>query len=201
MEFINLYYYTSIPLITCNLLFYSMNTLSNSITSTQNVFKFIYEHKDSEYVIYKREIKKFDLLNKMKIIDSLIKDTIKKYIPNTDEYENFVYSINNPTIINNDNDDNFNMIELKYNINLISKIDEPIALSITSIVEIINNINEIIHKIKDKIMIHQQLYFKSFFTLCLNKEISDLNYQNSLLDLRYNMFIDLLKIYLPLNKN
>jgi hypothetical protein len=137
----------------------------------------------------------------MKIIDSLIKDTIKKYIPNTDEYENFVYSINNPTIINNDNDDNFNMIELKYNINLISKIDEPIALSITSIVEIINNINEIIHKIKDKIMIHQQLYFKSFFTLCLNKEISDLNYQNSLLDLRYNMFIDLLKIYLPLNKN
>ena len=45
MEFINLYYYTSIPLITCNLLFYSMNTLSNSITSTQNVFKFIYEHK------------------------------------------------------------------------------------------------------------------------------------------------------------
>ena len=201
MEFINLYYYTSIPLITCNLLFYSMNTLSNSITSTQNVFKFIYEHKDSEYVIYKREIKKFDLLNKMKIIDSLIKDTIKKYIPNTDEYENFVYSINNPTIINNDNDDNFNMIELKYNINLISKIDEPVALSITSIVEIINNINEIIHKIKDKIMIHQQLYFKSFFTLCLNKEISDLNYQNSLLDLRYNMFIDLLKIYLPLNKN
>jgi len=93
-----------------------MNTLSNSITSTQNVFKFIYEHKDSEYVIYKREIKKFDLLNKLKIIDSLIKDTIKKYIPNTDEYENFVYSINNPTIINNDNDDNFNMIELKYNL-------------------------------------------------------------------------------------
>ena len=201
MEFINLYYYTSIPLITCNLLFYSINILSNSITSTQNVFRFIYEHKDSEYIIYKNEIKKFDLFNKIKIIDSLVKNTIKKYISNQDEYEQFMYSINNPIIENHEKEDNFYTIDLKYNIDLISKIDEPIALSIISIIEVINNINITINKIKDKIVKHQDLILKSFFTLCLKKEINDLNYQNNLLDLRYNMFVDLLKIYLPLNKN
>ncbi len=196
----NLYYYAGIPLITCNLLFYSITTLSNSITSTQNVFRFVYEHKDNDYLIYKNEIKKFDLLNKIKIIDSLVKDTIKKYIPNQDEYNSFMNSINNPIIENNEKEDNFYMIDLKYNTDILSKIDEPIIFSIISVIEIINNINSIIFTIKEKIMKHQELYFKSFITLCLKKEISDLNYQNNLLDLRYNMFINLLKIYLPLNK-
>jgi len=243
MDIINLYYYTSIPLITCNLLFYSITTLSNSITSTQNVFRFIYEHKDNDYLIYKNEIKKFDLLNKIKIINSLIIDTIKKYIPNEDNYNKFMNTINNPIIENNEKD-NFNVIDIKYNLfslestmNLskqsedkelffgvktkenteaddkylsedrslhklivLSKIDEPIAYSIISVIEIINNIITIMNKIKDKINEHQKLYFRSFYTLCLKKEISDLYQQNILLDLRYNIFIDLLKIYLPLKK-
>ena len=176
MDLINLYYYTSIPLITCNLLFYSITTLSNSITSTQNVFRFIYEHKDNDYLIYKNEIKKFDLLNKIKIINSLITDTIKKYIPNEDYYNKFMNTINNPIIENNEKD-NFNVIDIKYDFDIfcleqkskefddkylsedrslhkliaLSKIDEPIAYSIISVIEIIHNIISIINKIKDKI--------------------------------------------------
>jgi hypothetical protein len=201
MEFINLYYYTSIPIITCNLLFYSITSLSNSITSTQNVFRFIYEHKDSDYLIYRNEIKNIDLLNKIKIIDSLIKSTLKKYIPNQDDYNNFIESINNPIIENNEKEDNYDIIDIKYNYSSDKLIaDEPILYSIISVIEIINNINYIITKIKDKIILHKEIYFKSFYTLCLKKEISDLHNNNKLLDIRYNMLVDLLKIYLPLNK-
>jgi hypothetical protein len=198
MEFMNLYYYAGIPIITCNLLLYSIHSLSTSITSTQNVFRFIYEHKDCDYLIYKNELKKFDLLNKMKIIDSLIKNTIKRYIPLEEEYDKFIKTIHNPNIENNEKENNFNMIDLQYNSNILSKIDEPISYSIMSIIEVIDNINEIMNKIKEKITTHQDIYFKSFYTLCLKKEISDLSHQNYLLDLRYNMFIDLLKIYMPL---
>ena len=41
LNLISIYSYTSIPIITCNILFYSIMSLSNSITSTQNVFRFM----------------------------------------------------------------------------------------------------------------------------------------------------------------
>ena len=71
---------------------------------------------------------------------------------------------------NHEKEDNFYTIDLKYNIDLISKIDEPIALSIISIIEVINNINITINKIKDKIVKHQDLILKSFFTFKISKK-------------------------------
>ena len=194
MEIMSMYYYASLPIVTCNLLLYSIQSLSTSITSTQNVFRFIYEHKNSDYLIYKNEIRNFDLLNKIKIIESLITYTIQKYIPDKDDYEKFMSTINNPKINNNEND-NFNIIDIEYNSNILSKIDTPVAYSIISLIEIINNINKILNTIKDKIVEHRKVYFKNFYTLCLKKEISDLTYQNYLLDLRYKILIDLLKIF------
>jgi hypothetical protein len=199
MELLNLYYVVSLPLITCNIFFYSVSSLSNSITSTQNVFRFIYEHKDNDYLIYKNEIKNIDLSHKLRIIKSLIFDTIKKYISNKDDYDKFIDIINNPLIENDINE--YSIIDIKYNSDIFSLIDEPIAYSIIFISEILNNINNIINKIKNKIIEHKKLYFKNFVSLSINKEISELKYQNHILDVRYNMFIELLKIYLPLNKN
>jgi hypothetical protein len=193
-------YYTSIPLITCNILFYSITSLSNSITSTQNVFRFIYEHKDNDYLIYKNELKNMDLIYKMKIINELIFDTIQKYIPEKEKYNKFLEYITNPIIENNDNENNnYTMIDINYDMDIISIIDKPIIYSIMSISEILQKIYIVINSIKDKIMKHQKIYFKNIINLCLKNEISELKFYSNLLDMRYNIFIDFLKIYLPLN--
>ena len=193
-------YYTSIPLITCNILFYSITSLSNSITSTQNVFRFIYEHKDNDYLIYKNELKNMDLIYKMKIINELIFDTIQKYIPEKEKYNKFLEYITNPIIENNDNENNnYTMIDINYDMDIISIIDKPIIYSIMSISEILQKIYIVINNIKDKIMKHKKIYFKNIINLCLKNEISELKFYSNLLDMRYNIFIDFLKIYLPLN--
>ena len=58
MDLLTIYYYTSVPLLTCNLIFYSLTTLSTSITSSQNVVRFISEHKDCDSIIFKNELDK-----------------------------------------------------------------------------------------------------------------------------------------------
>ncbi len=56
----------------CNLLFYSITTLSNSISSSQNVFKFISEHVEPDYIIFKETVEQLDLENKLKILNEFI---------------------------------------------------------------------------------------------------------------------------------
>ena len=205
--------YTSIPIVSCNILFYCITSMSNSIVSTKNVFNFIYEHKDSDYIIYKNELKSIDLMYKINIINELIFDTIKKYIPNKEQYNHFLEYINNPIIkideININEMDIYNNITINYDIfsensslsthkfivNIIDKIDKPILYSIISISEILQNINNIMNNIKNKMNKHQQIFFKSIISLCLKNEICQLKFYSNILDMRYKIFIDLLKIY------
>ena len=95
MDLLQLYYFASLPLLTCNMLFYSMTSLSTSITSSQNIFKFIYEHKDSDFNIYKTEIEHMDLQNKLKIAHSLILNIFKKYCKTDNEYQLLLNEIKN----------------------------------------------------------------------------------------------------------
>jgi hypothetical protein len=197
----NMYMYTSIPIVSCNILFYCITSLSNSIVSTKNVFNFIYEHKDSDYIIYKNELKSIDLIHKINIINELIFDTIKKYIPEKEKYNKFLEYVNNP-IIEIDEINGFDIysnITINYDVNIIDKIDKPILYSIISISEILQNINNIMNNIKNKIDKHQQIYFKSIISLCLKNEIIQLKFYSNILDMRYKIFIDLLKIYMPHN--
>jgi len=102
--------------LTCNILFYSITTLSNSITSTQNVFRFIYENKDSDYELFKHELELLDLYNKLKIIESLIYDIIHKYCESDEEFNNIKENIKNPKISSDDN-----LIQDYVNVNLEEK--------------------------------------------------------------------------------
>ena len=72
MDLLSMYYYAGIPVITCNMLFYSMSAISSSITSSQNVVKFISEHKDNDVTIFKNELELMDLTMKLKIVETLI---------------------------------------------------------------------------------------------------------------------------------
>ena len=200
MDIIKLYYYTSIPLTFCNLIFYSITNLSNSITSSQNVTKFIYDHKDCDSVIFAKELNNLDILNKINLIEIIFFDIIKKNSNNEEEYNKIVNHIKQNTeykITENEmdfvsidiNDFNFD----KYN--LFNKISNPIKFSIMSIYEIVNKINDIIVNSNKKIEDYNKNFMKKIITFSLKNEIIELKYYSDKLDKRFNTFLELSKIY------
>jgi hypothetical protein len=198
MDPLKLYYYTSVPLLTCNILFYSVTTLSNSITSTQNVFKFVYEHKSNDFEIFKNEIESLDLYNKLKIIESLIFDIIKKYCSTDDEFNRLKENITNPLITSADDGViDFTVINLENKVSIFERIEEPLryALLITS--EAVQNINTVINNIHQKVLQNNSSYLKGFINLKLTNELSCLNKNVKLLDIRIQILFDLLKVYIP----
>lgn len=199
MDLLQLYYCAGIPILTCNMLFYSLTSLSTSITSSQNVFKFIYEHKNSDFSIYKNEIETLDLQNKLKIVHSLIFDILKKYCSDNNEYELLLDEIKNPIILTKDleEEQDFSMIEIKSESTILQKIDTPVIYALMSTLETIENIYLIMNIIKEKIIIHRKSYLKNITTLCLKNELSNLKKYSHLFDIRVNLLLEILKIYTP----
>ena len=95
MDLLKVYYYAGTPILMCNLLFYSITTLSNSISSSQNVFKFISEHVEPDYIIFKETVEQLDLENRLKILNEFILEVLKKYCKTIDIYEELKKSLNN----------------------------------------------------------------------------------------------------------
>jgi hypothetical protein len=199
MDLLTIYYYTSVPILTCNMIFYSITALSTSITSSQNVVRFISEHKDCDSIVFKNELESIDLENKLKIIEALIFDIIKRHCNSNDEFEEIKKNINTPIITCDKQDDSkeFEMIELTSRINILERIDEPVRYAILSTSEIVQTINEIIIKIHEKIMKHNKTYLNKIVTLCLQSELHEFKKKVNLLDIRLKLLLDLLQIYLP----
>jgi len=202
MDIIKLYYYTSIPLLTCNILFYAITSLSNSITSSQNVFKFIVEHKDCDSIIFKNKMINLDLENKLKIVEAIIYDIIKKFSANNEEFELTKNELQNPQIIVNSTElqdkTDFLLVETKLNPIVLERINEPIKIAIISTSETVTNINTIIQQIICKISNYKKSYNFGFISLSLQQELSYLDKQVKLLDSRLQLLFELLKIYLPI---
>jgi hypothetical protein len=200
MDMFRLYYYASIPLAT-NLIFYSITSLSTSISSSQNVVKFITEHKDCDSVIFKNEIADMDLENKLRIVESLVYDIIRKFSLNKEEFERTKKEIQHPdTTIKESNDFEFELIEIKTQTTVLERIDEPLKIALISSAETLHNIHEVLVEIRKKIDTHSKSYIKSFISLSLKQELSRLNKQTKILDTRTHMLFELLKIYLPFVK-
>lgn len=202
MDMLRLYYYTSMPLLTCNMLFYSITSLSTSISSSQNVVRFIAEHKDCDSVIFKNEIAETDLENKLRIIESLIYDIIKKFSINNEEFERTKKGIQQPQITETNLIENneFALIEIKSPFAVLERIDEPIKLALMSTSESVQNINELLMEMRDKINNHNKSYIKNIIALSLQIELKNLNRQIKILDSRIHFLLDLLKVYLPIRE-
>jgi len=202
MDIIRLYYYTSVPLLTCNMLFYSITSLSASISSSQNVVKFIAEHKDCDSVIFKNEIVETDLENKLRIIESLIYDIIKKYCLNNDEFECTKKDIQQPQIIDTNFIENneFALVEIKSQTNVLERIDEPLKLALMSTSETVQKIHTILMEMRDKINNHNKSYIKTIIAISLQMELKTLNRQIKILDSRLHFLLELLKVYLPIRE-
>jgi len=198
MDLIRIYCYAGLPILTCNMLFYSITALSTSITSSQNVVKFISEHKDCDSVIFKNELETLDMENKLKIIESLIYDIIKRYCKSKNEFEEFKNNINTPVICNKQDDSSqFEMIELTNKISVLERIDEPVRYAILLTSEIVQSINELIIQMHEKILKHKQSYLNKIVSLCLKIELNEFKKKVFLLDIRFTLLLELLKIYLP----
>jgi hypothetical protein len=181
------------------MLFYSITSLSTSISSSQNVVKFISEHKDCDSVIFANELSECDLENKLHIVKALIFDIIKKYSKTNEEYEYIKKEINNPSLIETTYAENneFAMIEIKNPITILERIDEPIKLSLLSTAETMHNIHQLLMEIRDKIKKHNESYLKKIVSLCLQIEMKKMHRQTKILEQRLHLLFELMKIYLP----
>jgi len=175
MDLIRVYYYTSVPLLTCNTLFYAMSALSTSITSSQNVFKFISEHKDCDSILFKKEIEICDLQNKLDIIESLILDVVKRYSKTKEEYEQIKTNILSPIFEIKEISD-YSVIEQNIKLEVLDRIEEPLKISLISTSDIVQNINITLENIYDKIKNHKNSYLNKLVTLCLQIELNNLRY-------------------------
>lgn len=195
MDLLKLYYYTSIPFVTCNLLFYSISALSTSITSSQNVVKFIYEHKDCDSILFQSEIEMNDTINKLKIVESIVFDILKKHSNTDEEYEELKQNLIISNVINEFQDD-FTLVELKIpNNSILERINEPTRYALLSTSEIAQQLNDTLITCNNKIKEYKQSYVKNIVSLCLQKELHNFKKQNAILDKRFDLLLKLFQIY------
>lgn len=198
----SLYYYTSVPLLTCNVLFYSITSLSASISSSQTVVKFISERKECDSVLFTNEIADTDLEHKLRITESLIYDILRRFSVDDREFEQVKQDILCPTITETvvlDNNE-FTMIELKTPFQTLERIDDPLKLALVSTADTMRQINALLVASYDKIHQYTHSYVKNVFALSLQQETKLLRRQVRLLDGRLSFLLELIKIYMPFKK-
>ena len=203
MEYVQLYYYAGIPLITCNMLLYSMSTISSSITSSQNVVKFISEHKDCDSILFKKELENTDIQNKLEIVDALIRDIVKNHCQE-DEYEQICNYIRNSQSCHveedcssDDNKGDFAIIHVKTSIptTFDFDIEEPVKMAIMSTAQIVSELNDDISKISGKIIKHKQSFFTKLLSISLKSEMASFTKHVRIFEQRMDMLFRILNVY------
>jgi hypothetical protein len=198
MDLLKIYFYTGLPIITCNMLFYSVSAISTSITSSQNVVKFISEHKKTDIALFKEEVEKQDLINKLNIIESLIRHVLKIHCKTNDEYNDIINSFKNEDkVVSTDSEQGFMLVQLtnkNKNINVLERLDEPIKLALISTSDILQKINDIILNVQLKINNHENSYLNKFRTIPLQSEIISIQKYSLILESRTQLLIQILNI-------
>lgn len=191
---ISMYYYAGTPILMCNLLFYSITTLSNSISSSQNVFKFISEHVEPDYIIFKETVEQLDLENKLKILNEFVFEILKKYCKTDESYEELKKKINDEFVM--DKNDDFIIINSQ-NVLLhdLNEMPKSLQLALISLSESIHNILNLINVVHEKIMKYKNSYIKSIVALKLKGEMHKLNNLCKIVDIRTKLFFELTNIY------
>lgn len=179
-----------IPFLTYNAIFYSLTSLSTSITSTQNIFNFIIQHKDSDYQVFQHQLETTDLHNKLNIVSSIIKDILQKHLPNKNDVENILnpeYEIEQV--------DEFSMVNLIKKTSIDLKVPEPVKLALLSCLEIIIKINNLLEKIHVKIVNHQKTFLKNLVKINIMSEINKIIADTQIFNSRLQILFEVLKIY------
>lgn len=169
----------------CNALLYSIVSFSTYISSTQNIFQFIVDHKDSDYAVFQHQLESTDLTNKLQITNALVKDIIQRY-------EKITFDNDNPLLVTDKGDDG-TMIDIKQL--KLDKVPNPIQISIMSTIEVTNKIHTLLETIQHKIKVHQSSYIRSIIKINISLDINKLIALTNIFNQRLELLIHLLAIY------
>jgi len=128
--------------ISTDIMLRTLTNISTTIISTNSIYKWFINHKNNDYKIYKNKIISTDLNNKLLIIEALIKDIVKNYYLKEDDNINEIINnfIKENVKINEEQMDDFSVINYNDNLKIFFKIPEPLKISLLSNLEIINSI-------------------------------------------------------------
>jgi len=169
----------------CNALLYSIVSFSTYLSSTQNIFRFIVDHKDSDYAVFQHQVESTDLTNKLQITNALVKDIIQIY-------EKVSFDNDNPLIITDKGDDG-TMIDIEQL--KLDQVPNPIKISIMSTIEVTNKIHTLLETIQHKIKVHQSSYIRSIIKINIGLDINKLIALTNIFNQRLKLLIHLLAIY------
>lgn len=187
------------PVISKDIIYYCITSLSTSISSTQNLYNFIinYSHTNNDYVIYQNKLINTDLSNKLQVISLLITDIIKKYHFKDNEKDEVSLNewVDKYFNVKINEDEGYNIVSNIKNNTIISDLPKPLKIILQSTLEIITNINVTLQKIQDKINSYNKSYFSYFYTLNIHDDVNKLVTYCEIFDRRLTMLFDILKVY------
>ena len=159
--------------------------------SSHTVFNYIMTHKEDEFILLQNELLLSDINNKLIIITSLIKNILdKNNITNIDE---LIKNYKKPLIelLDDFNIVSYQEIPTDNSINL----QEPIKISLNSTLDIVEQINKVLHSIHDKIVNHKKSYIKYVSRINVHSELQQIKTLDIIFDKRLKLLLDLLLIY------
>lgn len=185
-----------------DVVFYTITTISTSIASVQNIEKFVGEHNQSDLTILSSILEKSDLVNRLMITTSIIKDIVKKHSNSEQVDYDKIFSVvdmnflsqTNTEIKNSETDDNYQIIDnIDYN-KIVSEIPEPVKMSILSTLESIHKINKEFDLIHKKIIHYTSSYF-NFYKLDIGNEKQRIISLTKTFNSRLNLMLSIVNIY------
>jgi hypothetical protein len=184
---------------TNDILMRTLTNITTSIVSGHSLFVWFIDYKNSNYNIYKNELKVSDLHNKLLIVSALIKDIFKKYYKNVDflEQKPLQKTLGKDDFEFIDKDlDKDKDLEHDLLSNNFSEIPKSIRLALLSTLDIITILNNEINKIHSKIHCHHQKWISYIYSIKIQEEMDTILEHNQIFDKRLNLLFQILNTHL-----
>ena len=185
---------------TNDILMRTLTNITTSIVSGHSLFVWFIDYKNSNYNIYKNELKVSDLHNKLLIVSALIKDIFQKYYKNVDFLEQKPLYKNTLGHTLGKGKEDFEFIDKdkdsELNLNEFSEIPKSIRLALLSTLEIITILNNEINKIHSKIHNHHQRWISYIYSIKIQEEMDTILEHNQIFDKRLNLLFQILNTHL-----
>jgi hypothetical protein len=196
-----------ITTITNDILMRTLTNITTSIVSGHSLFVWFIDYKNSNYNIYKNELKVSDLHNKLLIVSALIKDIFQKYYKNVDflEQKPLQQTLGQKTLgkgVKGKEDFIFIDLDKEHNLehdllsNDFSEIPKSIRLALLSTLDIITILNNEINKIHSKIHNHHQRWISYIYSIKIQEEMDTILEHNQIFDKRLSLLFQILNTHL-----
>jgi hypothetical protein len=186
-------YIKMIQILTKDIIIHCMSSLTTSIMSIHNIYNFIIEHKSNDVQLYQEELVKTDLINNILIATAIIKDILRKHHFTKEDDLHKIFK--ECSLYKCEFEDDFNIVSFIDEHKIIANIPQPVQISLRITLEVIDRINELLDKVKNKIIKYDKSFSKYFNRLYLKTELEQIQTNNKLFEKRLTQLIEIIKIY------